>query len=209
VPPISALLRKAEGRLPRHLLGRLWAIKTLRDEVLHGAAPLFIEPTVSRIRAAHKELSDYTGRRPEGDVGSLLAATRDALCSARSEIDHSKTCFVRDLYRLVDLEVILRAHLAESGVAVRNLMVIECAHELLADRNLRGIRLPGSLLRNLRGTFIIRNHLAHGMIVRLSDVQARHVEKTERDLTDVIAAAEFVRGGRKASVGDFGTSLAL
>lgn len=203
VPPLSALLRESRRFLPGGLWRELSDIKSVRDEVLHGGFPLFVRHNVEAVRRVYGSLVRFAPKLSTPALDRMIKACRTRQCVQNLRITSQDVQFIRDLMSLTAIERTLRVHLAEDGVAVRDLKVIECAHELMNVALVNRHGWPRGLMTKLRMVFILRNLLAHGGLLALSEMHHALVAETAVGLGHVMGGAAMAKAGGKLSLGDF------
>lgn len=208
-PSLSGLLDLCgRGRcLPGALISELYDLKALRNSVLHGSLPLFINASVDNVRKAYGDLRQLTCLSPSTALESAIKIARSNRLSADAAITPSSYALLADLLEMVDIERSIRQHLISSGMKVEALLAVECAHELL--KHLKTQHLAKGLVKNLRKVFILRNHIAHGLIFGLTAEHRALVRKTSADLHVAISATNLAKSGGRMALGDGFTNSAL
>lgn len=200
VPSLSLLLDRSRGKLPSSLIQGLYSLKSLRNAVLHGSAPLFVKGNVKRIRKSYADLLEHTNMSPDAALGDAIALSRASLQNPSSIQNPASYAFLVDLIEMVDVERSLRNHLIAQGMKVQALQAVECAHELL--KHLKTNYLPKGLVGNLRRIFILRNHTAHGLLFGLTPAHKALVGKTSADMHGAISGTNLAKSGGKMTLGD-------
>lgn len=207
VPSLSQLLDQSKGKLPSSLIQSLYSLKSLRNAVLHGSAPLFLKGNVKRIRKAYVELLKHANMSPDPALGEAIALSRARLQNPSSIQVPANYAFFIDLLEMVDVERSLRNHLIAQGMKVQALQAVECAHELL--KHLKPKYLPKGLVGNLRRVFILRNHTAHGLLFGLTPDHKALVAKTSAEMHSAISGTNLAKSGGSMTLGDGFTNGAL
>lgn len=207
VPSFAEILDAAKGRIPHRLSVTLYDLKSLRNTVLHGSAPLFVRDSVRFVRRVYAEVRRFTGQSPDAMLQAAIKRAQAALQKTDCAPDAVSYSFLSDLLEMVDVERSLRNHLIDQGINVTPKQAVECAYELV--RRTPAHHLYAGFVGDLRKLLILRNLMTHGVIFTLSPAHKALIRDTSKALHGAIAANDFARSGGRTALGDGFTNTAL
>lgn len=199
-PSLAELLPVAN--LPAELLDSLYSLKRLRNMVFHGRAPLFVKGKVERIRKVYAKLIIHTGHKPSQAILDAIQCAKTNLGIRGAVRTQSNYALLSDLLDVVDVERCLRDYLAECGVNARDINTSESVHALLNEKAVKSQKFPRGLHNNLLKVLILRNHLAHGMMLGLKSDHRVLVKNTAIQMHAVISGSQLAKVGGSMTLGE-------
>jgi len=213
-PSLGEVIEASRDKLPPATLKSLKELKLLRDAVLHGEAPLLTKGFISRIRAIYGDVRRLCAQPLPYELQVAIDQAEKVRHTANAWKEPANFHWLGHLLRLVAIERELREFLRRRGVSIRRLLAINCIHAAMEDPLVVAGRLPPRLLTTLKKALILRNLIAHGGLVDLTEPHQKVLKEAEAGVREVLSAAEFRQGGGKAGLGhfanpDLGAGLAL
>ena len=199
VPSLLELLTQASSKLHPEDISAFHGIRILRNQVLHGATPLFLPVNVDLIRSAYAWLLSQTGHLPEGPLAASIAQAQAALRDFDGSQIGAACALLVDLLGIIDLERAIRDHLSSQPSLQSKLSEAESAFELLDL--LKSKHVTKKLRHELRLVFTLRNHIAHGLLLEVREDHRALVRRVTNEFHGALAATQLTMSGGKQVLG--------